>query len=139
LNPMTAAILGLGLNYAAYEAEVHRGALLSLPRGQTEAARALGLGRLQTLRHVLLPQSLRSALPALTNDFVALLKDSSLVSVITVVELTKRMTILSVELRDWVLPGVLCAAIYFVLGFPLSRLSRRLERALHHDREVRLA
>jgi polar amino acid transport system substrate-binding protein len=139
LNPMTAAILGLGLNYAAYEAEVHRGALLSLPRGQTEAARALGLGRLQTLRHVLLPQSLRSALPALTNDFVALLKDSSLVSVITVVELTKRMTILSVELRDWVLPGVLCAAIYFVLGFPLSRLSRRLERSLHHDREVRLA
>ncbi len=139
LGPMTAAILGLGLNYAAYEAEVHRGALLSLPRGQTEAARALGLGRLQTLRHVLLPQSLRAALPNLTNDFVALLKDSSLVSVITVVELTKRMTILSVELRDWVLPGLLCAALYFALGFPLSRLSRRLEHALHHDRETRLA
>lgn len=139
LGPMTAAILGLGLNYAAYEAEVHRGALLALPRGQTEAARALGLGRLQTLRHVLLPQSLRAALPNLTNDFVALLKDSSLVSVITVVELTKRMTILSVELRDWVLPGLLCAALYFALGFPLSRLSRRLERALHQDREARLA
>ena len=139
LNPMTAAILGLGLNYAAYEAEVHRAALLSLPRGQTEAARALGLGRLQTLRYVLLPQSLRTALPNITNDFVALLKDSSLVSVITVVELTKRMTILSVELRDWVLPGLSCAALYFVLGFPLSRLSRRLERALHPDREAQLA
>lgn len=139
LGPMTAAILGLGLNYAAYEAEVHRGALLSLPRGQAEAARALGLGKLQTLRHVLLPQSLQNALPALTNDFVALLKDSSLVSVITVVELTKRMTILSVELRDWLLPGVLCAALYFVLGFPLSRLSRRLERSLRHDHDPRLA
>jgi polar amino acid transport system substrate-binding protein len=138
LGPMTAAILGLGLNYAAYEAEVHRAALLALPRGQAEAARALGLGPWQALRHVLLPQSLRTALPALTNDFVSLLKDSSLVSVITVVELTKRMTILSVELRDWVLPGVLCAALYFLLGFPLSRLSRRLERRLHHDHDPRL-
>jgi polar amino acid transport system substrate-binding protein len=139
LGPMTAAILGLGLNYAAYEAEVHRAALLALPRGQGEAARALGLGPWQALRHVLLPQSLRTALPALTNDFVSLLKDSSLVSVITVVELTKRMTILSVELRDWVLPGVLCAALYFLLGFPLSRLSRRLERRLHHDHDPRLS
>jgi polar amino acid transport system substrate-binding protein len=138
LGPMTAAILGLGLNYAAYEAEVHRAALLALPRGQGEAARSLGLGHWQALRHVLLPQSLRTALPALTNDFVSLLKDSSLVSVITVVELTKRMTILSVELRDWVLPGVLCAGLYFLLGFPLSRLSRRLERRLHHDHDPRL-
>jgi polar amino acid transport system substrate-binding protein len=75
----------------------------------------------------------------MTNDFVALLKDSSLVSVITVVELTKRMTILSVELRDWVLPGILCAALYFLLGFPLSRLSRRLEQNLRHDHDPRLA
>jgi len=100
LGPIQAAILGLGLNYAAYEAEVHRGALAALPRGQAEAASSLGLSRYQVLRHVLLPQSVRIALPSLTNDFVALLKDSSLVSVITVVELTKRMTIVAVELRD---------------------------------------
>ncbi len=128
LGPITAAILGLGLNYAAYEAEVHRGALAALPRGQAEAASSLGLSRLQVLRHVLLPQSLRIALPALTNDFVALLKDSSLVSVITVVELTKRMTIVAVEARDWVLPGLLCAALYLGMSFPLSRLSLWLER-----------
>ncbi len=128
LSPIVAAILGLGLNYAAYEAEVHRGALNALPRGQTEAASSLGLSRLQVLRHVLLPQSLRIALPALTNDFVALLKDSSLVSVITVVELTKRMTIVAVEARDWVVPGLLCAALYFAMSFPLSRLSLWLER-----------
>lgn len=127
-GPIQAAILGLGLNYAAYEAEVHRGALAALPRGQAEAASSLGLSRLQVLRHVLLPQSMRIALPALTNDFVALLKDSSLVSVITVVELTKRMTIVAVELRDWVAPGVLCAAMYFAMSFPLSRLSLWLER-----------
>ena len=128
LGPIQAAILGLGLNYAAYEAEVHRGALAALPRGQAEAASSLGLSRIQVLRHVLLPQSLRIALPALTNDFVALLKDSSLVSVITVVELTKRMTIVAVELRDWVVPGLLCAGMYFALSFPLSRLSLWLER-----------
>ncbi len=128
LGPVVAAILGLGMNYAAYEAEVHRGALAALPRGQAEAAGALGLSRLQVLRHVLLPQSLRIALPALTNDFVALLKDSSLVSVITVVELTKRMTIVAVEARDWVMPGLLCASFYFAISFPLSRLSHWLEQ-----------
>ncbi|MFZ5892250.1 MAG: ABC transporter substrate-binding protein/permease [Myxococcota bacterium] len=139
LGPLTAAILGLGLNYAAYEAEVHRGALLAVPRGQTEAARALGLGRWQTLRHVLLPQSLKNALPAVTNDFVALLKDSSLVSVITVVELTKRMTIVAVELRNWVTPGLLCAGLYFLMSFPLARFASRLERRLAHDQHSRLA
>jgi polar amino acid transport system substrate-binding protein len=139
LGPFEAAILGLGLNYAAYEAEVHRGALLALPRGQGEAARSLGMSRAQALRHVLLPQSFRNALPALTNDFVALLKDSSLVSVITVVELTKRMTIAAVDLRDWVVPGLACAGLYFAMSFPLSRLSLRLERRLSHDSNPRLA
>lgn len=128
LAPFVAAVLGLGLNYAAYEAEVHRGALSAVPRGQAEAAGSLGLSKLQVLRHVLLPQSLRIALPALTNDFVALLKDSSLVSVITVVELTKRMTIAAVEARDWVVPGLLCASLYLAMSFPLSRLSLWLER-----------
>jgi polar amino acid transport system substrate-binding protein len=128
LGPIVAAVLGLGMNYAAYEAEVHRGALAALPRGQAEAAGSLGLSRLQVLWHVLLPQSVRIALPALTNDFVALLKDSSLVSVITVVELTKRMTIVAVEARDWVVPGLLCASLYFAMSFPLSRLSLWLER-----------
>ncbi|HKO49178.1 MAG TPA: ABC transporter substrate-binding protein/permease [Polyangiaceae bacterium] len=132
LGPIEAAIVGLGLNYAAYEAEVHRGALAALPRGQAEAAAALGLSRYQVLRHVLLPQSLRIALPSLTNDFVALLKDSSLVSVITVVELTKRMTIAAVELRDWFVPGLLCAGMYFAISFPLSRLSLWLERRYQH-------
>lgn len=87
LGPMQAAILGLGLNYAAYEAEVLRGALAAVPRGQSEAARALGLAPWQVLRHVLWPQALRISLPAMTNDFVSLLKDSSLVSVLAVAEL----------------------------------------------------
>jgi polar amino acid transport system substrate-binding protein len=87
----------------------------------------------QTLRHVLLPQALRLALPPMTNDFVSLLKDSSLVSVITVIELTKRMTIAAVDLRGWLVPGLLCAAMYLALSFPLSELARRLERRLSRD------
>ncbi len=133
LGAMAAAVLGLSLNYAAYEAEIHRGALLAVPKGQSEAARSLGLERWQALRHVLLPQSLRIALPAMTNDFVALLKDSSLVSVITVVELTKRMTIAAVDLRGWLLPGIACAALYLAMSYPLSRLAELLERRLRHD------
>jgi len=133
LGPMQAAILGLGLNYAAYEAEVYRGALLAIPRGQGEAARALGMNPLQTLWHVMIPQALRIALPPMTNDFVSLLKDSSLVSVITVIELTKRMTIAAVDLRGWLVPGLACAALYLVLSFPLSELARRLERRLARD------
>ena len=139
LGPLTAATLGLGLNYAAYEAEVYRGALMAVPRGQIEAAAALGLGPWQTLRHVMLPQAMRTALPAVTNDFVSLLKDSSLVSVLTVVELTKRMTIAAVEIRSWLGPGLLCAALYFAMSFPLSRLSRRLEARLENDPHPRLA
>ena len=64
----------------------------------------------------------------MTNDFISLLKDSSLVSVLTVVELTKRMTIVAVDNRGWLVPGALCAALYFVLGYPLARLARKLER-----------
>jgi polar amino acid transport system substrate-binding protein len=126
-------VLGLGLNYGAYEAEVYRGALLAIPRGQTEAAKALGMGPTQVLRFVLIPQALRLALPPMTNDFVSLLKDSSLVSVITVIELTKRMTIAAVDMRGWLIPGLACAAMYLVLSFPLSELARRLERRLARD------
>jgi len=130
LSPLAAAILGLGLNYGAYEAEVHRAALQAIPVGQGEAAAALGLSRAQALRLVLLPQALRTALPAMTNDLIALLKDSSLVSVITVVELTKQMTITAVDVRSWALPGALCAALYFAMSYPLARLAARLEARL---------
>ncbi len=130
LSALAAAILGLGLNYGAYEAEVHRAALQAVPSGQGEAAAALGFSRAQALRLVLLPQALRTALPAMTNDLIALLKDSSLVSVITVVELTKQMTITAVDVRSWALPGALCAALYFAMSYPLARLAARLEARL---------
>ncbi|HVZ73641.1 MAG TPA: ABC transporter substrate-binding protein/permease [Polyangia bacterium] len=132
LSPWAAAILGLGLNYAAYEAEIYRAGLAAVPRGQLEAAWALGMSTPLALRRIIVPQALRVALPGMTNDFIALLKDSSLVSVITVVELTKRMSIAAVDLRGWLAPGALCAALYFAMSYPLARLARRLEYQLAH-------
>jgi polar amino acid transport system substrate-binding protein len=128
LGPWSAAIIGLGLNYAAYEAEIYRGAIQAIPTAQWEAALAIGLSRRAALRHVVLPQALPIATPGVTNDFISLLKDSSLVSVLTVVELTKRMTITAVDNRGWLVPGALCAALYFLLGYPLARFARKLER-----------
>jgi polar amino acid transport system substrate-binding protein len=130
LDAFTAAVLGLGLNYAAYESELYRAGLDAVPVGQTEAALSLGMSRALTLRRIVLPQALRVALPGMANDFIALLKDSSLVSVITVVELTKQMTITAVDVRGWLAPGLLCAALYLALSYPLSRLAQRLERRL---------
>ncbi len=128
LPAFVAAWLGLGLNYAAYESEIYRGALLAVPVGQLEAARTLGLSEAQVLRFVRGPQAFRLALAPMTNDFVALLKDSSLVSVITVIELTKQTQIFAANIGSWVVPGALCAALYLAMSLPLSRLARALER-----------
>ena len=128
LPAFVAAVLGLGLNYAAYESEIYRAALQAIPRSQLEAGRTLGLSEAQILRLVRGPQALRLALAPMTNDFVALLKDSSLVSVITVVELTKQTAIYATNVGSWVVPGLLCSVIYLALSLPLSRLARRLER-----------
>lgn len=127
LPAFVAAMLGLGLNYAAYESEIYRGALEAVPRGQLEAARVLGLRERQVFALVRGPQALRLALAPMTNDFVALLKDSSLVSVLTVVELTKQTQIFAANIGSWVLPGALCALMYLAMSLPLARAARRLE------------
>jgi len=127
LPALVAALVGLGLNYAAYESEIYRSALEAVSRGQLEAARTLGFTEAQVLRLVRGPQAFRLALAPMTNDFVALLKDSSLVSVITVVELTKQTSIFAANIGSWVIPGALCAALYLILSLPLSRLAGRLE------------
>jgi polar amino acid transport system substrate-binding protein len=129
LPAFVAAWIGLGLNYAAYESEIYRGALIAVPVGQLEAARTLGLTERQVFRLVRAPQAFRLALAPMTNDFVALLKDSSLVSVITVIELTKQTQIFAANIGSWVVPGALCAAVYLAMSLPLSRLARRLEKS----------
>jgi polar amino acid transport system substrate-binding protein len=131
LPAFLAALIGLGLNYAAYESEIYRGALEAVPQGQLDAARALGLSDRQALILVRGPQAMRLALAPMTNDFVALLKDSSLVSVITVVELTKQTSIFAANVGSWVVPGALCAAMYLALSLPLARFARRVEKRWH--------
>ena len=128
LPAFVAALLGLGLNYAAYESEIYRGALEAVPTGQLDAARTLGFSERQILMLVRAPQAFRLALAPMTNDFVALLKDSSLVSVITVVELTKQTSIFAANIGSWVVPGMMCAGIYLAMSLPLARLARRIER-----------
>jgi polar amino acid transport system substrate-binding protein len=129
-SPLWAAVIGLGVNYAAYEAENYRAGIQSIPRGQLDAALALGLSRVQTVRKIVLPQAIRLVIPPVTNDFIALLKDSSLVSVITMVELTKMYGQLAATNYDYIGIGLLTAAIYFLLGLPIARLSRMLEARL---------
>lgn len=123
-----AAILGLAFNYAAYESEIYRSALEAVPRGQLDAARILGFSPFQALRLIRAPQAFRLALAPMTNDFVALLKDSSLVSVLTVVELTKQTQMLATNLGSWVVPGALCALLYLAMSLPLGYLAGRLEQ-----------
>jgi polar amino acid transport system substrate-binding protein len=127
LPAFVAALLGLALNYAAYESEIYRGALEAVSKGQLEAARTLGFTEGQILRLVRGPQAFRLALAPMTNDFVALLKDSSLVSVLTVMELTKQTQIFATNIGSWVVPGTLCAALYLAMSLPLSAAARRLE------------
>ncbi|MDX1934440.1 MAG: ABC transporter substrate-binding protein/permease [Capsulimonadales bacterium] len=133
LTPFVAAVIGLGLNYAAYEAENYRAGLQSVPRDQREAAGVEGMTAWETFRHILLPQALRLTIPPVTNDFVSLLKDSSIVSVITMVELTKAFGELAMIHFDFLGLGLLTALVYFVLGWPFVRLARAIEARYAHS------
>jgi polar amino acid transport system substrate-binding protein len=128
LKAWQAAILGLGINYAAYEAEIYRAGLGSIPAGQWEAAASLGMSSAQTFRRIILPQALRTILPPMTNDFVALFKDTSVVSVIAVVELTKEYQTISKESLKYLEVGLVTAALYLIMSVPLGYLSRYLEK-----------
>lgn len=124
------AVLALSINASAYIAEIFRAGLLSIDAGQGEAAEALGLTRAQSLRFVLVPQAIRRVVPPLTNECIALIKDSSLVSVMGMTELTRTGQELSSRYADplTIWPGI--ALTYFLLTFPLTRLSSRLEQRL---------
>ncbi len=136
LSPIVAGVVGLGLNYAAYEAENYRAGIQAIPRGQMEAALSLGMTRWLALRYVVVPQAMRLVIPPVTNDFIALFKDSSIVSVITMVELTKVYGQLAATYYDYIGAGILTAAIYFLMGLPFVRLARWAENRLATDQRV---
>jgi cystine transport system permease protein len=130
-TPVTAGVLTLSLNAGAYLSESLRGAVLAIAQGQWRAAYSLGLGWGQTLGHVVLPQALRVAVPSMSNTLISLIKDTSLVSVITMTELmlvTKEL--ISVTFRP--LPLYVAAAIiYWILSLFFEGLQRRAERRLN--------
>jgi polar amino acid transport system substrate-binding protein len=128
LAPLQAAILGFGLNYAAYEAEIYRAGISSIPAGQWEAAASLGMSRWLTFRRIILPQAVRVILPPTTNDFVALFKDTSIVSIVAVEELTKQYQILAKSSLKYLEIGLATATLYLLMSVPLGFLSRYLEK-----------
>lgn len=128
MHPVAAAIAGLAINYSAYEAEIYRAGLLAVPAGQLEAALALGMSRTMALRRVVVPQAVRIVIPPVTNDFIALFKDTSVCSVVTVVELAKRYNISVMNNPADIVPlAAMTALLYLVMSYPLSVLSRRME------------
>ena len=130
LDPFTAGWLALGLNYAAAEAENYRAGLESVPAAQREASWSLGLGKWQTIWYVVAPQAIRVSLPPVTNDFIALLKDSSLVALVTMTELDKTYMNLANSTRDHLGLGLVVALWYLLLGLPFARLARFTEERM---------
>jgi polar amino acid transport system substrate-binding protein len=130
LPALVAAIAGLALNYSAYESEIYRAGLKAVPGGQFEAAPALGLTKWQALRHVLVPQAVRIVMPPVTSDFIALFKDTSVCSAITVIELTKRYSVLALSTGRIVELAVATAILYLAMSWPLALLARWFERRL---------
>jgi polar amino acid transport system substrate-binding protein len=130
LPPLVAGIGGLAINYSAYEAEIYRAGLQAIPGGQMEAALALGMSRRMALRRVIVPQAVRIVIPPVTNDFIALFKDTSVCSVITLVELSKQYQILANSTGGVFEFAMATALIYLAMSLPLSWFSRWSEGVL---------
>jgi len=129
IDAFWAGMFGLAINYSAYEAENYRAGLLAIPRGQMEAALSLGMTRSTALGRILVPQAVRLVIPPVTNDFISLFKDTSVCSVIAVVELTSRFRSLMVNHPQHVLQlGLVTAVLYLLMSYPLSLAARRLEQ-----------
>lgn len=133
-EPIAMAILGLTIGYGAYMTEVVRAGIQSVPKGQAEAARSLGLTYFQAMRYVVLPQAFRTILPAIGNEFVTLLKDSSLVSVVAVPDLTRRgrefMSMTFIPLETW----AMIALLYLIMTLFAARIVNWLERKTKIER-----
>lgn len=129
-DPITAGIIALVVNTSAYQGEIVRAGVQSIPSGQLEAALGLGLSRWQAMRHVVLPQALRLVIPPLTNEYVILVKDTSLLSTIGVLELMLTARLLGSRYFSVAEPLFAVAIVYFVLTFALSQLAQLAERRL---------
>ena len=124
------AILAFGFNSGAYVSEIMRGGILSVDIGQTEAGRALGLNYGQTMIRIVLPQAIKNVVPTLGNEFIALLKETSVVSFITVVDLTKSFQNIANSTYEYIIPYIVLALIYLVLVLAVTGVIKLIERRL---------
>ena len=136
IEAIYAAIAGLAINYSAYEAEIYRAGLQAISPGQREAALALGMSPGLALRRVIVPQAMRIVVPPVTNDFIALFKDTSVCSAITIVELTKRYSIVANDTGAVVQIAAVTALLYLLMSVPLAQLSNSMERRLQPKRQA---
>jgi polar amino acid transport system permease protein len=132
INPYSAALIAIGLNSAAYVAEIFRGGILSIDKGQFEASRSLGLSYVQSLKTVILPQAIKNILPSLGNEFISVIKETAIVSVIGL----KDLMFYANQVRNLTwnpFPALFSAAIiYFILVYSLTRLVQLWERKLQN-------
>jgi polar amino acid transport system substrate-binding protein len=121
------ALVGLGLNYAAYESQIYRSAFEAIPRRQWDVAYSLGMRPLLAFRRVIFPQAIRIALPPMTNDFVALFKDTSAAFAIAVWELATAYREIANATQSYLLLGAIVSVFYLAMSLPLARIAHKLE------------
>jgi polar amino acid transport system permease protein len=134
LSPFVSGLLGLTLNYSAYMAEVFRGGVLAIPKGQWEAGLSVGMSRRLLLRRIILPQALRIVIPAIGNFFVSIFKDSALVSIVTMRDLMFSGQILAAATFKHFEIFAMVAVIYFVISYPTAKFVEYIEKRLDISR-----
>ncbi|WP_339314518.1 amino acid ABC transporter permease [Paenibacillus sp. FSL R10-2734] len=132
-SPIQSGAITLTINSSAYLAEIFRAGIQGVDRGQVEAARSLGMKQGMTMRHIVLPQALKSVLPAIGNEFITIIKESSIVSMIGVADLLFQARTITTITYEGLTPLVVIAVMYFVLTFTLSKILGRLERRMNTD------
>lgn len=130
INIVVVGIISFGLNSGAYVSQIIRSGLISIPIGQEEASTMLGFNYFQTMKYVILPQALRNVLPSLGNEFITLLKETSVAGYIGILELTKASDIVASSTYDYFFPLLIVAIIYLILTLGLTKLLNFFERRL---------
>ena len=130
ISSVAEATLAFVLNYAAYVSEIIRGGILSIDIGQTEAGRALGLNYGKTMTKIVLPQAIKNVIPTLGNEFIALLKETSVVSFIAVVDITKSFQNIANSTYEYMIPYIVLALVYLVLVLAVTGIIKLVERRL---------
>ena len=132
-NTLLVATLSFGINSGAYVAEIIRGGIMGVDKGQMEAGRSLGLSYVQTMWHIIIPQAIKNILPALGNEFIALLKETSIVNVIGMKDITKWAINVQGRTYQAFMPFIGIAVVYLVLVIILTKLIEIMERRLNPD------